>query len=297
MLPHTPWNQSTSITPVSQATSDLLNHKKPHHLSEAISNSRQRLNIWSPSRAQARPCEHPPLASKHQQLTALKETHKYKQAQRFRRNPKKGAGMKKKTLLGKNQPKLFQNVSFCPQPHARRWLPDAKETCCFDWALTCLKASSSVAISNRSSVQVNWDISDSETCCYYITLDWVTTLMSAYSLTSRWALQAVYLAVEALSAGQGWNQNILSGRIALQLHRGSLKRSTMTVLCAYVCVAPCAFRRKYLLELHTCTRRGAPLFTTDHIFIFSLFTGLKSDVALESLATICEAELSVRFGS
>lgn len=41
---------------------------------------------------------------------------------------------------------------------------------------------------------------------------------------------------------------------------------------------------------------GALLFATDHIFILSMFTDVKSDGALRSLAAMCKTELNVGFG-
>lgn len=58
-----------------------------------------------------------------------------------------------------------------------------------------------------------------------------------------------------------------------------------------MCVTRYTFWNTYLLGLHTCTHRGAALFTTAHIFIYGLFAEVKSDLAHWSLAAICN-ELS-----
>lgn len=176
-------------------------------------------------------------------------------------------------------------------------------SCCFDWALTCLKASSSAAKNNRSSVQVNWDSSNSEKRCYYITLYWVTTLQSACRLTSRWALQA-WGCVCIPGTGSTLRRAGLKPEhspwedciTATQGFPTMVDRDLPLCTSACVCVTLYTFWHTYPLDLHTCSHRGAPLFTTDHIFIFSLFIDVKSDLALRSLAAICKTELSMRFG-
>lgn len=80
--------------------------------------------------------ERPPLASKHPEINLTWLTPCVNSPggtetlslvlRAFRRNKqvpqKKGRslGRRKKILLGKNQPKLFQTVSFCLQPHGLR---------------------------------------------------------------------------------------------------------------------------------------------------------------------------------
>lgn len=143
---------------------------------------------------QAPPTEHPPLESKHPEINTTSLTLRVnspegkghtvcrvhlKGINRYWKN--EACKWRKKNLLGKNQAKRFQTVSFCLQPHARRWLPDVKGSCYFDWTLTCLKAAAAVAKNNLSFVRVN---SNCEPCCRYIILDWVTTLR--YSRHPAW---------------------------------------------------------------------------------------------------------------
>lgn len=147
--------KSVPISSTTKASSPVRSNK--HH--SATPKHLELIKPWAP------PTEHPTLAIKKKKkrkkrhieinttllilrvnspagrgCTVCKERVAFRKINRYIKK-KRSPQRRKKILLRKKQPKRFQNVSFCLQPHAWRWLPDVKVSCCFDWALIFPKAS------------------------------------------------------------------------------------------------------------------------------------------------------------
>lgn len=95
----------------------------------------------------------------------------------------------------------------------------------------------------------------------------------------------MYLAVEAHSAGQVGNQNILRGRIALQQHRGSLQPPTMTHPHVHCCECETYF--------DTLTHQGFTYYV--HNRSHGLFAGSKVRSRSGVWPPSAVAELNVSF--
>lgn len=193
-LPHTPWNQLlwAKPPPTSSTTKILITCQKQwasfsnawtfgahQTTSTSLRTSSISVKTSPPPPKKTRNSKQPWRKSRRMQYARRTRNKMYQKEMGWR---KENSPWQKWT---QTVPKCFlSSAATCLEMIARRG------SCCFDWALTCLKASSSEAKNNCAFVRGNWNISNSETRCYYITLYCVTTARSAYSRTSRWAPQA-----------------------------------------------------------------------------------------------------------
>lgn len=178
--PHRHWSQSSGTVPIGRVS---WNTKFP---SPVKCNKHLQSNIWTSSSDWASTISirkkyiNPEINTT--SLTLKEYKHPWRAQERACGEGSRSDGInryRKRSLLAKNQPKLFQNVPVCEQPHAWRWLPDVRASYCFVWALTFVKRP---MLRNHSFASLNWDKSNLERCYGYLIFYQIAEMRTACSL-------------------------------------------------------------------------------------------------------------------